>query len=99
MNRMPRLSSIEVLILRLLVSSRELYGLEMVEASNGHLKRGTVYVTLSRMENKGYITSRQEKTPPSAPGIPRRLYKLTADGKRVLAAWEAAEARWSEGFA
>ncbi len=66
---------------------RELYGLELVAASNGQLKRGTVYVTLGRMEEKGYIASRLEDGPPAAGGLPRRVYKPTAFGRRVLDAW------------
>jgi DNA-binding PadR family transcriptional regulator len=37
-----------------LLRHQELYGLQLVAASRGRLKRGTVYVTLRRMEEKGY---------------------------------------------
>ena len=67
-----------------------MFGLQLVEQSNGALKRGTVYVTLGRMQDKGYVESRTEKQAPGAIGLPRRLYKPTAYGLRVLAAWEAA---------
>jgi hypothetical protein len=46
----PRLSAKESLILDLLAHRGELYGLQLVAASRGRLKRGTVYVTLGRME-------------------------------------------------
>ena len=52
------------------VRDDEAYGLELVSASRGRLKRGTVYVTLGRMEEKGYITSRLEDAPPEAGGCP-----------------------------
>jgi len=82
-----RLSSLEFLILRLLTNtSGELYGLQMVDDSGGRLKRGTIYVTLGRMEDKGLIESRKEKQRLGARGLPRRLYKATALGQRVLAA-------------
>ena len=84
----PRLSSKEALILGTLINKGELYGLQMVEESGGKLKRGTVYVTLSRMQEKGYITSRQEEKRPEAIGLPRRLYRPEAHGVRVLRAWE-----------
>jgi DNA-binding PadR family transcriptional regulator len=58
-----------------------------VSASRGRLKRGTVYVTLGRMEEKGYITSRLEAAPPEAGGLPRRIYKATPLGRQVLDAW------------
>jgi len=75
-------------VLDLLASDGELYGLQMVAASKRRLKRGTIYVTLGRMERKGYIRSRLEDAPPQAGGLPRRLYTLTPVGRRVLAAWE-----------
>ena len=49
----------------------------MVELSDGRLKRGTVYVTLGRMQEKGYLESRQEPLPEGAIGLPRRLYRPT----------------------
>ena len=55
--RLPSLSGKEGLILDLLGRSREMYGLELVTASVGELKRGTVYVTLGRMEAKGLVES------------------------------------------
>ena len=88
---LPRLSATERLILELLVEQGELFGLAMVEASGGRLKRGTVYVTLGRMEDKGYLDSRQEPLPPGATGLPRRLYTPTGHALRVLDAWRLAE--------
>ena len=84
----PTLSSKEEAILELLVSKGELYGLQLVKESEGKLKRGTVYVTLSRMEEKGYVESYQEKQPSGAIGLPRRLYRPTGLGQQVLDAWE-----------
>lgn len=100
MNQLPLPSSKEALILKMLARRGKLYGLEMVKESGGRLKRGTIYITLSRMENdKGYITSRKEPAPPTAPGTPRRLYELSGHGARVLKALEAAEAQWSGALA
>jgi len=80
------LSPKETLILELLADGAEMYGLQLVTASRRRLKRGTVYVTLGRMEDKGYIASRQEDAPPEAGGLPRRLYQVTPLGRRLLAA-------------
>jgi DNA-binding PadR family transcriptional regulator len=77
----------ERLILELLVSEGPSYGLQLVERSSGGLKRGTVYVTLGRMEAKGFVESEQEPQPPAAIGLPRRIYRVTALGERVLGAW------------
>jgi PadR family transcriptional regulator len=84
---LPRLSAKESLILELLGRGDELYGLQLVAASKGRLKRGTVYVTLGRMEAKGYVTSRAEDAPDGAGGLPRRLYEATPQGLRVMKAW------------
>jgi PadR family transcriptional regulator, regulatory protein PadR len=84
---LPRLSAKETTILELLGRGEELYGLQLVAASKGRLKRGTVYVTLGRMETKGYVTSRAEDAPDGAGGLPRRLYEATPHGARVLNAW------------
>jgi DNA-binding PadR family transcriptional regulator len=81
-----RLSGKERAILELLAHG-EHYGLQLVTASKGRLKRGTVYVTLGRMEDKGYVTSRAEEAPDGAGGLPRRLYEATPYGLRVLKAW------------
>jgi DNA-binding PadR family transcriptional regulator len=79
----PFPSAIEAKILRLLVSKGESYGLALVKASDGALKRGTIYVTLGRMEEKGLVESHQEENTDQYIGIPRRLYKVSALGLRV----------------
>jgi PadR family transcriptional regulator, regulatory protein PadR len=87
----PSLSPKEATILRLLLASRkEMYGLQIVAESEGAIGRGTVYVTLSRMEDKGFVESKQETPPEGATGLPRRLYRVTGEGSRVLRAWERA---------
>lgn len=91
-----RLPVKERLVLHLLLSSGPLYGLRLVDLSEGRLKRGTVYVTLARMEAKGYVASEQEPPVPGAIGLPRRIYRSTPLGERVLRAWAAlaTEAAW-----
>jgi len=83
----PTLPPKERLILELLVAAGPMYGLQLVQQSQGSLKRGTVYVTLGRMESKGFVESEQESLPPGAIGLPRRLYRPTALGERMLRAW------------
>ena len=82
----PSLSAKEGLILDLLGRSKEMYGLELVAASGNELKRGTVYVTLARMEDKGFISSRLDDEPAPSGGLPRRLYTATACGRELHAA-------------
>jgi PadR family transcriptional regulator, regulatory protein PadR len=86
-SQVPTLPPKEALILQLLVEQKALYGLQLVALSRRRLKRGTVYVTLGRMEEKGYVTSRLEAGPPEAGGLPRRIYEPTPFGRRVLSAW------------
>ena len=82
-NEFPKLSPKEMLTLEMLISNGEMFGLEMVEASEGELKRGTIYVTLQRMSDKGYIESREEPRTMPEIGIPRRKYSATGLGERV----------------
>jgi DNA-binding PadR family transcriptional regulator len=91
----PRLSAKEAEVLRLLIANSEMYGLEMVQRST-MLKRGTVYVTLSRMGDKGYVESWQEEVSPGD-GPPRRLYKATGLGVRAFRAMEQAARVFSGG--
>ena len=97
----PRLSTKEALILKLLIDEgREMYGLEMVERSNDNLKRSTVYVFLARMEKKGYIKSKLDpgaaSLNASARGTSRRMYKIQKFGRRAYAALQAAEHQFNK---
>jgi PadR family transcriptional regulator PadR len=76
------MSRTESLVMALL-GRGERYGLELVDASSGALKRGSVYVTLARMEEKGFVESWQEDRAPHASGPPRRLYRATPYGLKV----------------
>ena len=84
--RLPSISPVESMVLDL-IESRERYGLELVDLSSGRLKRGSVYVTLGRMERKGFAISRQEDRSAGAIGLPRRLYRATPYGLKVRDAY------------
>jgi DNA-binding PadR family transcriptional regulator len=64
-----------------------MYGLEIVRASGEELSRGTVYTTLGRMEEKGFVRSRVRPGEDHT-GLPRPRYTVTALGERVLQAAE-----------
>ena len=83
-NDFPKLSPKEYLILDLVIAHGEMFGLEMVAASEGNLKRGAIYVFLSRMSDKGYVESREEPREFPEIGIPRRKYKATGLGEKVF---------------
>jgi DNA-binding PadR family transcriptional regulator len=91
-DHVPSLSRKEALVLELLLENPtgEMYGLEMVANSRKRLKRGTVYVTLNRMEDKGYIESRHEEPRANMSGAPRRLYRVTGYGEEIYQVWQLA---------
>lgn len=90
----PKISQKEFVVLGLLISRGELYGLEIVEASKGEIKRGTVYVTLGRMVEKGFVESREESRVEPEIGIARRIYRVTGLGEMAFKAQRKAY----EGF-
>lgn len=93
------ITQVEARILEQLVASAgsEMYGLQMHKAAKDTLKMGSIYVTLARLEDKGFVTSRREEN--AAQPVPRRLYKITASGARTYHAWAAAMAVYNSGIA
>jgi DNA-binding PadR family transcriptional regulator len=69
--------------------SRGAYGLEIVAASNETVKRGSIYVLLGRLEEKGFVRVLKTRTQTGYDGPPRPQYQLTAEGTRVMTAAEA----------
>jgi DNA-binding PadR family transcriptional regulator len=76
----------DAIVLELLRNDGEMYGLDLVQKSDGWLRRGTVYVRLNMMEDAGLITSRLET--PRAGRLRRRLYRITSLGMAKLYARE-----------
>lgn len=72
-----RLTAREREIAELLAEHGASTGWALVEASGGTLKRGTVYVTLSRMADKGLVTAEVRDRPQGQSGPLRRYYALT----------------------
>lgn len=70
----------------------EAHGLEIMrrleEAGCGslRLKEGSLYPALYRLESAGKVAVVREEEPPGGRGARRRIYRLTAKGKRDLAA-------------
>jgi DNA-binding PadR family transcriptional regulator len=87
-----RLSGKEFKILDLLIRNGEMYGLQMVQRSDGDLVRGTVYVVLDRMEDKGLVESRVDENAQGVSGLPRRLYRPTGYGAQVFKQWQRLQA-------
>lgn len=79
------LSNKEYLILKLLIDNGStMYGLELVKKADGKLKRGTLYTTLSRMEDKGFVKSEKEGKPPAWLSAPRRMYSPSGLGSLAV---------------
>ena len=79
----------EMVVMRILQNEPAgMYGLEIVESSNKAIKRGSVYVLLGRLEEKGFVKMQRPKADPTYPGLPRPTYRLTAEGMRVVSAAE-----------
>ena len=74
-------------IIELLYEHNELYGLELVKLSGGALKRGTVYVSLGRLEDKGLVEARTKAPPPNLGGPPRRIFSLSGLGEKAALAY------------
>ena len=83
------LSGLEAVVIDLLLLQSPAYGLDLVARSRNRLKRGSVYVTLGRMEAKGLVQSWVEERPGEGP--PRRLYEPTPLGVRALVARQLLE--------
>jgi DNA-binding PadR family transcriptional regulator len=63
------------------LAERELYGSDFVDAKIAG--RGSIYVVLARLEDKGLIEGLEE--PPKHPGLfPRRRYRITVEGRAVI---------------
>lgn len=71
-------------------ASSELYGYEITKqlqrANDGDplFKEGTIYPVLRSLSASGLLSSRVE---PSFTGPPRKYYRITPEGRRVLAEW------------
>jgi DNA-binding PadR family transcriptional regulator len=70
---------------------------EIFERTGIELARGSVYVTLDRLDRKGLLTSAFGDPTPERGGKAKRLFSITEVGKRALAESERALARMRGG--
>lgn len=81
------ISPTEAKILSLLLDRpKGAFASELVHASGGQIKRGSVYTTLSRMEEAGAVSSR-EVPPSETHALPRKLYMITKAGRQAREAF------------
>jgi DNA-binding PadR family transcriptional regulator len=89
---LPQVSPIEHVILKMLEDNGEMYAAQMVKKSK-RVKKGTVYVTLTRMQKKGIVNSRSvKKQEKSIAHKPIRYFAISDKGKKLLSAVQAASA-------
>jgi DNA-binding PadR family transcriptional regulator len=81
-----------LLILELLMARGKMTGWDLGEADES-LRSGTIYTTLMRLEEDGFVRSKKD-TNSGRPGPAPRHYEITGEGKRaVQAAWVFAGVR------
>jgi PadR family transcriptional regulator PadR len=71
---------------------------ELQERSGRAVARGALYVTLDRLEAKGYLASRTDDATPARGGRPRRYYTVRSLGLESLRNSLEALARMREGL-
>lgn len=94
----PLPSGLEMNILYALFDSitGEIYGLELAEVIK--IARGSIFVTLDRMQAKKYIASRYEGEKPRKGMLStrKRFVSLTPYGQKLVRFWRAAERLWKD---
>lgn len=67
-------------------SPKGLYGLQVVADSEGAINRGSIYVLLGKLVMMGFVDLTKPAVDPDYPGKPRPIYRLNAEGRKVLRA-------------
>ena len=101
---LPPLGDFELLVLlAILRADGEAYGStimkELQDRSARSVSRGALYVTLDRLEAKGYVSSRTGDPAPARGGRPRRYYTVRPTGVALLRQSLDALKRMTEGLA
>jgi len=89
----------QMVLLAIVHLQGEAYGIPIVEEierrTGRTAARAAVYITLRRLEEKGFVSSWMSDPTPERGGKPRRLVKLTSEGARALReARRTAERMW-----
>lgn len=96
------LGEFEHLVLATAVRLKDAYGAELMrdleERTGRQIQGGALYVTLDRLEKKGYVASRTGESDPMRGGRPKRFVAATPAGVRALAEHRSALLRVWEGI-
>ena len=99
MERKKNLEHTSLLVLSLL-ADRDLYGYQMITElerrsdQTFHMKEGTLYPVLKKLENAGAVTSYEA----DANGRTRKYYHITRSGLRQLATEQAEWEKYAHGI-
>lgn len=78
----------EIVLLSILVLGDEASGYtikkELNQNAGRSISRGALHTSLSRLETKGFVKSRQGEASESRRGRPKRYYEVTNEGKTAL---------------
>ncbi|NOT74179.1 MAG: PadR family transcriptional regulator [Cyclobacteriaceae bacterium] len=78
----------EVILLLVGILGEEAYAFKIAEEFESQTDRvvsiGAAHSTLTRLENKGFVNSKMGKSTAERGGRRKRIYTITASGKRVL---------------
>jgi len=89
-------------VLHLTEQQEEAYGSairEQIETRTGRaVPRGSIYVTLDRLEEKGLLVSREGGTSPARGQRPKRIFKVTPAGVRSVKSSVTSLARMQRGL-
>lgn len=90
----------EVVVLSVAILGENAYGIAIKEEIRRRLKRnpsiGALHAAFNRLEEKGFLESREGETTPERGGRKRRYYKVTRSGsKAVQRVKDLREEMWS----
>lgn len=78
----------ELALLTILVLGDDAYGVtikqQIIKQGERKISRGALHTALSRLEDKGFLTSRQGEANEARGGRPKRYYEVTNKGKEAL---------------
>jgi DNA-binding PadR family transcriptional regulator len=89
----------QVVLLAVLRAGEDAYAVtireEIARRTGRNVSRGALYITLERLEEKGYLRSRLGGATPERGGRPKRFYRVQPSGVTALeASREALERMW-----
>lgn len=92
----------EIVLLAVMRLGSNAYGVTIRQTVEEVARRstsiGAIYTTLERLEEKGFVSSRQGEATPERGGRAKRYFKIEASGVQALNKAEAIRSRLREGL-